>query len=61
MEFENIEEFFECVVVSERNGNTAQTKEYVHKMNKEQFKEFIYWCSDGFLDKTRRFFEIRCY
>jgi len=41
LEFKNIDEFFNYVVESKINGNYAQTKEFIKKMNNNQFKDFL--------------------
>ena len=60
LEFENIEEFFNYVLESKINGNYTQTKEFIKKMNKEQYLYFLNWLSQfDFIEYEHEFIKMR--
>jgi len=44
LEFKTIEDIYNYIIDSEINGATKQYKELVNKLNKKQFKDFIFFC-----------------
>lgn len=46
MEFKNLEDIFNYIILSKINGNYKQTKELVKKLSNTQFKEFIEYVNE---------------
>lgn len=46
LDFENIQEFFNYIVLSEINGNRTQVHKLINKLSKEQGKDFLNYLNE---------------